>query len=76
MQTYNSNIVGSNAYFNGKRCELEILLDQEDPCTIWYTLSAADNHWIDLHKLLYGNKPLPKNADPVKNVRWERSMAC
>ena len=76
MQTYNSNIVGSNAYFYGKRRELETLMDQEDPCTIWYTLSAADNHWIDLHKLLYGNKPLPEILNPVENVRWKRSMTC
>ena len=76
MQTYNSNIVGSNAYFYGKRCELETLTNQKDPCKIWYTLSAADNHWIDLHKLLYGNKPLPDISGPVKNVQWKRSMAC
>ena len=47
MQTYNLNIVGLNVYFYGERRKLETLIDQEDPCTIWYTLSAADNHWIN-----------------------------
>ena len=34
MQTFNSNIVGSNAYVYTKRRELENLMDQKDPCTI------------------------------------------
>ena len=65
MQIYSSSIVGPNPYFYDKRRELETLMDQEDPCTIWYTLSAADNHWIGLHRLLFGNSPLPEISNPI-----------
>ena len=50
-------------------------MDQEDPCTIWYTLSAADNHRVDLHRLLYGKRRLPEISDPIKLVRW-KNMSC
>ena len=42
MQTFNFNVVGSRVYFDTKIRELKTLIDQEDPCTIWYTLLAAD----------------------------------
>ena len=48
MQTYNSNIAGSNAYFYKKKRELHALIAQEGMCTLWFTFSAADNHWTDL----------------------------
>ena len=76
MQTYNSNIVDLNAYFYGKRRELETLMDQENPCKIWYTLSSAENHWTDLHKLFYSNKPLPDVSNHIENVLCKRSMSC
>ena len=44
MQTYSSNIVGSNTYFYTKRREVEMLIDQQDHCTIRYSLSVANNH--------------------------------
>ena len=75
MQTFNANIVGSNAYFWNKKKELEALMDQEGMCTMWFTLSAADNHWVDLHRLLYGKGAyLPDISDPIKNVRWKNKM--
>ena len=27
---------------------------QEEICTLWFTFSAADNHWVDLFSLLLG----------------------
>eukprot|EP00978_Attheya_sp_CCMP212_P041091 scaffold231316_cov51-Attheya_sp.AAC.1 len=50
MQKFNSNVTGSAAYFYKKRCELEALIDAKGMPTMWFTLSAADNHWVDLHK--------------------------
>ena len=72
MQTYKSNILGSNAYFYGERRGLETLMDQEDPCTTWYTLSVADNHWIDLHRLLDGKCEVPDIFNPIENVREKK----
>eukprot|EP00978_Attheya_sp_CCMP212_P045446 scaffold346934_cov67-Attheya_sp.AAC.1 len=60
MQKYNSNVTGSAAYFYKKRCELEALIDVKGMPTMWFTLSAADNHWVDLHTCMYGSdRPLP-----------------
>ena len=28
---------------------------QEGMCTLWFTFSAADNHWVDLLELLMGD---------------------
>ena len=53
MHVYNANIVGSNSYFYKKRKELESLIEAKGMPTCWFTLSAADNHWNDLHKLIY-----------------------
>ena len=45
-------------------------MDQEGICTMGFTLSAVDNHWVDLHRLLYGKRALlPDLNDPAKNVR-------
>ena len=65
MQLYNSNIVGSNAYFYKRRRELEALIEVKGIPTAWFTFSAADNHWCDLHDLLY-----KKDEVRVNNRRY------
>ena len=75
MQTFNSNITGSNSYFWSKKRELEALMNQESLPTSWFTFSAAENHWVDLHKLLYGKGSyLPNLNEPIANVRWKNKM--
>ena len=59
MQKFNANITGGNPYFCKKREELEALIKQEGMCTTWFAFSAADNHWLDLNKIIYGDRPLP-----------------
>ena len=59
MQKFNANISNSNSYFYKKYKELEALIQQEGLCTIWFTLSVADNHWLDLNRIIHGNRPLP-----------------
>ena len=50
-------------------------MDQEGLCTMWFTQSGANNHWLDLHRLLYGKGSyLPDINDPVKNVQWKSKM--
>ena len=42
---------------------------------MWFTLSAADNYWVYLHRLLYGKGyVLPEITDPIENVRWKNKM--
>ena len=40
--------------------------------TLWFTLSAADNHWIDLFKTLHGTVPHFEN--PQDFVKWKRKQ--
>ena len=56
MQMYSSNILGSDGYFAKKRKDLEALMQQGGLLTFWFTFSAADNHWKDLHQL-NGSQP-------------------
>jgi hypothetical protein len=65
MHRYGANILGSDSYFYARREELLALNDQHGPATLWFTFSAADNHWADLHRHLPGSSAA---ADP--NTRY------
>ena len=67
MHVYNANIVGSNSYFHKKRKELESLIEAHLMPTCWFTLSAADNHWNDLHKLIY--------EDDIKDMNEKQKLS-
>ena len=51
MQIFNANILGYDSYFFKKRKELEGLMQAQVSPTLWFTFSAVDNHWLDLHAL-------------------------
>ena len=75
MQKFNSNVTGSEAYFYKKRTELEALIDSKGMPTMWFTLSAADNHWIDLQQLMYGRDiGYPDMDDEEAKAKWRRKM--
>ena len=44
MKKFNSNIIGSNAYFFKCRSKLELLIEQEGMPTFWFALLATNNH--------------------------------
>jgi hypothetical protein len=50
MQSYNANINGSDSYLVKSRQRLECLIAQDGMPTFYFTFTAADNHWADLHK--------------------------
>lgn len=52
IYAYSANIVGSDGYWNKKRRELEAIMQQKSVGTLFFTLSFADNHWPDLHRLM------------------------
>ena len=72
MQSYNANITGTPAYFYNKRKELEALMEQEGLPTLWFTLSAADNHWEDLHVLLGSESHLGPDATEEDRAKARR----
>ena len=58
---YTSNISGSDPYWFQRRRELIAQAEQEGlKGTLFWTLSAADNHWKDIMKLL----DVPEHASP------------
>ena len=57
---------GTRAYWMKCRVELTDLIQQIGSPTIFFTLSATDMQWLDLHKLLLGKCP----KDPTEEKRW------
>ena len=52
MLRYGANITGSNAYWHARQQELQSTFATKRCATVFITLSAADNHWEDLHRLM------------------------
>ena len=44
-------MLGSDAYFSNARKDLEALMEGKGMPTLWFTFSAADNYWTDLHEI-------------------------
>lgn len=52
LHHYASKVQGSSQYWYQRHQELKCLLEQMGPPTFFWTVSSADNHWPDLHRLL------------------------
>eukprot|EP00475_Leptophrys_vorax_P027414 TRINITY_DN390_c0_g1_i3.p1 TRINITY_DN390_c0_g1~~TRINITY_DN390_c0_g1_i3.p1 ORF type:complete len:1263 (+),score=286.93 TRINITY_DN390_c0_g1_i3:1057-4845(+) len=52
MSVYGANVTGSNSYWYLRQQELIQTFNSKGAGTIFLTLSFADYHWYDLHKLL------------------------
>ena len=73
MRAYSGNILGSNAYFLQRRMELEALMVQEGVPSIWFTFSAADNHWHDLFSFLCDGD-IPSFVSNEAFTAWKRRV--
>ena len=71
LQRYASKIQGSSQYWYQRYQELKALLEQKGPPTFFWTVSSADNHWPDLHKLLPHSTSSPSRA-----VRRQAVINC
>ena len=69
MQTYSANINGSASYLYNNRKNLEYLMDIKGMCSMWFTLTAADNHWNELHRILRNGQPEPGGNEEEKARR-------
>ena len=79
MQCYNANINGSPQYLFKKRKLLETLIDQKGMCSMWFTLSMADNHWTDLFAMMTrdsGGKvtEMPTFNSVQEEASWKQKM--
>ena len=50
------------------------MIEQEGICTTWFTFSAADNHWLDLNKIIYRDRPLPVFHAEKEKCKWRRKL--
>ena len=50
VETYIANVPNTTGYWKQRRRQLLALFAQEGPGTVFWTVSAADNHWDDLHR--------------------------
>ena len=68
LMRFGNVLRGTRAYWTKCRAELCDLIQQIGCPTIFFTLSAADMQWPDLHKLMPGTCPI----DPAQARKWRR----
>ena len=68
MSRYVANILGSNAYWRKQKDDLKTLISKKGAGTIFFTFSAADLHWKELHQMLYENPTQLSSQERRKNV--------
>ena len=47
-------------------------MDLKGMCTMWFTLTTADNHWNELHQLLRNGRPEVDGSEKVKAIARRR----
>lgn len=65
IQRYAAEVQGTNEYWFQRLQELRALFDQKGPPTFFWTLSAADNYWPELHALM----PHPEGCPVSHSMR-------
>ena len=65
VQRYVAKIQGTRQYWYQRYLELKALIEQKGAPTFFFTFSAADNYWPDLHRLLEE----PNNATPAIQIK-------
>jgi DNA replication protein DnaC len=66
-----SRVKGTDSYWHSVRIDVETIIREKGPPTLFYTLSAADTRWERLHRLM-GH---PKNKHITYNRRNNRLRA-
>ena len=63
LSRYVANITGSDAYWYKAKEELKAIIQHAGPPTFFFTLSAADMHWPELHHASLSSD-VTNNDDP------------
>lgn len=66
MSAYSANITGSDAFWHRRKLELQATFEQKKTATAFFTISYADMHLSDLHRLMPG-KPATTKTERYKN---------
>jgi hypothetical protein len=69
MMRYGSNLRGTRAYWSARRYELMDFIRERGCPDIFWTLSAADLQWPDLHRHMPGNALPSDNASTARQTR-------
>ena len=70
MYRYEANITGFNPYWFARTQELQAVFATKGCATLFFTLSTADNHWPDLHRLMppgYEDSPAGRRRAVIDN---------
>ena len=68
MSRYVANILGSHAYWQKQKEDLKSVISKKGAGTIFFTFSAADMHWQDLHSMFHENPLLLTPQERRQNV--------
>lgn len=68
LSRYIGNITGSAAYWHKVKEDLKAIIDSKGVPTIFFTFSAADMHWPELHSLLSNSPEQLTNERRRQNV--------
>ena len=68
LQRYAAKVQGTSQYWFQRYLELRALLDQKGPPTFFWTVSAADCHWPELHNLLPHSNTPPSYSDRIQAI--------
>ena len=67
VQRYAAKVQGTSQYWYQRCQELQALIEQKGPPTLFWTVSAADSYWPDLHRLI-SDTPNPTNGQRFQAV--------
>ena len=70
MYRHGANITRSNSYWFARTQELQAVFATKGCATLFFTLSAADNHWSDFHRLMppgYENSSAGRRRTVIDN---------
>lgn len=67
LMHYVKNVSGTNAYWSRAKDDLKTIITQVGAPTIFWTLSCAEFHWPEFHRL-FNSKGDPLDSEHRKNV--------
>ena len=68
LSRYVGNKLGSNAYWQKQKQDLRTIVSKKGTGTIFFTFSAADLHWEELHALFHKNPSQLSSQERRQNV--------
>ena len=74
MQKLSNNVSGSSACFVKIGKELEALIEKEGACEAWLALPVADDCWLDLSKIICGDRNMPVLSTESEKSTWRRNL--